>query len=142
MDAPVSNSFASAHPDIMWWVVVMLGGAVVALVMYIFNDRQNTNKNALSTLEINLTSAVNALKDSVNRLTNTVETLRDDVFGEIDIVKVETHKIDIRLKTVETTCKERAKHCPLYAQHIHNRPGEPLKIHTRHDDFADGSDDR
>lgn len=135
--------FLNSHVELLWWLVILLGGGVISLIVYIYLDKTTAQKGALITLETNLTGAVNALKDSVNRLTDTVETLRDDVFGEIDAVKEVAHRIDIRLKTVETVCKERSRHCPLYTRigsHLHGRSGEPIHGHDRHDDYVDGSE--
>lgn len=140
---PSNEAVAMLHPELLWWLVILLGGGVISLIVYIFLDKNSKNDNALHSLEISLTNAVTKLEQSITKLNNTLESLKDEVFTEIDMLKVNIHKIDIRVKAIETVCKERARHCPVYgARFAHTRTGEPLAFHQRTDDYPDGSEDR
>lgn len=143
------------HPAVATWLILTLGGAVVGLVLYVWNDKKGRDKedrdgfkSALNEVKVSLSSIAAEFKSAMDALGRQVGKRMDDIEEEQVSQGKAIVNNDQRISGVIAVCKERARHCQMFAAgegtaHFHRRMGEAgERCHQRcgDDDAQDGSD--
>lgn len=136
-------TFITTHPEVILWLLGVLGGTISALLIYIWiehqkkdrEDREADNQKikelssafttAFSKMEDKLERAVKAMEDTAEAmgkgLTEKINIIENRLDARIDSVekKQTKHCADItrnteQIKAVVAVCRERASHCPSF----------------------------
>ena len=127
-----------AMVELLKWATCGLLAVVGALIVYIWLDHRNREKDGLDGLKMAFGQAIGELKETAKDLTGAIKTLGDSVGKRIDGLELRQGKQETELATerqrvngVIAVCRERSRHCPLFA------PGEGIAhFHRRMADSA------